>query len=46
MSDLTKLNYNECWELPVGEFFAYLSFAIMLDREEAQRMQQIGAQNI
>lgn len=40
VSDLTKFNFRECWELPVMEFFSYLTFAIEDERRKAEMMKK------
>lgn len=40
VSDLTRLDFDKCWELGVFEFFNYLAFDVSYRREEEKQLEQ------
>ena len=40
VSDLTKLDFDNCWKLGIFEFFNYLAFDVSYRREEEKQLDQ------
>ena len=40
VSDLTRLDFDKCWELGVFEFFNYLAIDVRYRREEEKQLEQ------
>lgn len=44
VSDISKLNWAQCWDLTIYEFFNYVSFCREYNRKQYEMQKRIAAQ--
>lgn len=45
VSDMTKIDWERCWQLTIGEFFTYLSFTRAYNERQEQMLKEYKAKN-